>query len=115
MKIFIFYSRRDATHYVEHIYEYLKDFGHDIFTDTKNIRGGEVWSEVIGNNISICDYFVIILTPASLNSPEVEKEVLFAIDKEKNIQKKTLVNLHNFVNTYKENQKENVFISRKYG
>ena len=51
MKVFVSYSRIDATRYVEHIYEYVKDFGHDIITDTKNILIDEVWSKVIENNI----------------------------------------------------------------
>jgi tetratricopeptide (TPR) repeat protein len=77
VKIFVSYSRRDAGDFARQIHEFLKD-EHDVFTDVNNIQMGSVWSNVIGNNISNCDLFVIILTHASLRSPHVETEVLQA-------------------------------------
>ena len=39
---------------------------------------GDIWSNIIENNILKCDIFVVIVTQASLRSIEIEKEVLQA-------------------------------------
>ena len=85
MKIFVSYSRKDGSNYANHLYSYLKDFGHDVFTDVENIQAGNVWTKIIEENIPTCDIFVIIVTPSSLMSPEVEKEVNLAKEKNKQI------------------------------
>jgi tetratricopeptide (TPR) repeat protein len=85
VKIFVSYSRIDGSNYANHIYEYLKEFGHDVFTDIENIHAGNVWTKVIEENIPNCDIFVIIVTPASLRSMEVAKEVELAKEKNKQI------------------------------
>ena len=77
MKIFVSYSRRDAD-FAQQIYDYFKESEYNVFTDVNNIQLGEHWSDVVSNNISNCDVFVIILTYASIRSKEVEKEVLQA-------------------------------------
>ena len=77
MKIFVSYSRRDAD-LAQHVNEYFEGSEHDIFTDVNDIQMGDIWSNIIENNISKCDIFVVIVTQASLRSIEIEKEVLWA-------------------------------------
>ena len=84
MKIFVSYSRRDAGDFAEQISETLED-EHDVFTDIDDIEAGDIWTNVIEDNISRCDVFIVILTFASLRSSEVEKEVLQAQKKNKKI------------------------------
>ena len=84
MKIFVSYSRRDARDFAEQISETLED-EHDVFTDIDDIEAGDIWTNVIEDNISRCDVFIVILTFASLRSSEVEKEVLQAQKKNKKI------------------------------
>ena len=84
VKIFISYSRRDARDFAEQISETLED-EHDVFTDIDDIEAGDIWTNVIEDNISRCDVFIVILTFASLRSSEVEKEVLQAQKKSKKI------------------------------
>ena len=84
MKIFVSYSRRDARDFAEQISETLED-EHDVFTDIDDIEAGDIWTNVIEDNISRCDVFLVILTFASLRSSEVEKEVLQAQKKSKKI------------------------------
>ena len=85
LKIFVSYSRRDAGDFATYLHKYLIEHGYDVFSDINNIRIGEPWAGSIEKNISDCDIFVVILTPASLRSPEVEKEVLEAKRKNKRI------------------------------
>jgi len=84
VKIFVSYSRRDARDFAEQISETLED-EHDVFTDIDDIEAGDIWTNVIEDNISRCDVFIVILTFASLRSSEVEKEVLQAQKKNKKI------------------------------
>ena len=84
MKIFVSYSRRDASDFAKQISETLMD-EHNVFTDINNIQVGDIWSNTIENNITSCDIFVVIVTFAALKSSEVEKEVLKAQKKNKKI------------------------------
>jgi hypothetical protein len=84
VKIFISYSRRDAGDFADRTNEVLKE-EHDIFTDVDDIEPGAIWTNVIEENISRCDIFIVIVTFAALKSSEVEKEVLQAFKKNKKI------------------------------
>jgi hypothetical protein len=83
VKIFVSYSRKDANDFAERISEVFGD--EHVFTDVDDIQMGDPWSSIIEQNISTCDIFVIIVTFASLKSPEVEKEVLQAQKEKKTI------------------------------
>ena len=78
MKIFVSYSRKDGKIFADHIHEYFTALDEDVFTDTKNIRAGYNWNKELNDSILGSDIFVIICTPHSLRSPEVEKEVEIA-------------------------------------
>ena len=65
VKIFVSYSRRDAGDFAEQIRRHLTVFS-----------VGDIWNDVIKDNITNCDIFVVIITHGSLVSPHVEKEVL---------------------------------------
>jgi hypothetical protein len=77
VKIFVSYSRRDAD-FAHQLHEYFIGSEHSVFTDINNIEIGNIWSNIIEQNISSSDIFVVIVTHASLRSSEVEKEVLQA-------------------------------------
>jgi len=77
LKIFVSYSRRDAD-FAQHVYDYFEESEHVIFTDVNNIQIGDIWNDIIKDNISKCDVFTIIVTFASIRSKDVEKEVLRA-------------------------------------
>jgi hypothetical protein len=83
VKIFVSYSRRDAGDFANQIRRHLSTFNYDIFTDVYDIKGGDIWSNTIEENISNCDIFVIIVTYGALHSPHVEREVLQAQNQNK--------------------------------
>jgi tetratricopeptide (TPR) repeat protein len=85
VKVFISYSRTDAGDFANQIHRHLSNFKYDTFTDVNDIRGGDVWSKTIEENISGCDIFVVIVTHGALQSPHVEKEVLQAQTENKKI------------------------------
>jgi hypothetical protein len=83
VKLFLSYSRADAGNFARHIHRYFIERGHAVFIDVNSIRIGEPWARSIEKNISECDIFVVILTPDSLTSKNVEREVLQAKKEEK--------------------------------
>lgn len=85
MKIFVSYSRKDAGDFAEQIRRHLTAFNHTVFTDTYRINVGDIWSDIIEDNITNCDIFVVIITHGSLVSHHVEKEVLQAQGDKKRI------------------------------
>lgn len=87
MKVFISYSRIDASETSNIIHNYLTEYGHhEFFIDTSNISYVGNWQDVIQREISNCDIFVIIVTPSALYRTEVETEVELA----KNLKKKII-------------------------
>jgi hypothetical protein len=73
VKIFISYSRLDASETAKTIHDYLTEIGHhEVFIDTSDIRGGDEWRNTIKNEISACDIFVLIVTRSSLRREEVK-------------------------------------------
>jgi hypothetical protein len=85
VKIFVSYSRRDAGDFANQIQRHLSSFNFDIFIDVNGIRGGDLWSNTIEENISGCDIFVVIVTHGALKSPHVEREVLQAQKEKKTV------------------------------
>ena len=79
MKIFISYSRRDAGDIAEMIQRrFTGSEQYEVFTDVSSIRVGDIWSNILQDNISDCDLFVAIITQGALQSEHVQNEVLQA-------------------------------------
>jgi hypothetical protein len=51
VKLFISYARED-TDFAKYVHKYLRDNGHDVFTDVNSIRVGDPWARSIEKNIS---------------------------------------------------------------
>ncbi len=94
MKIFVSYSRIDARHFAQKIHRDLSKEGHNVFTDVNSIRAGDKWSNIIEDHISKCDVFVVIVTPSSLKSEHVKREVLQAQRENKRIYHVFIHSLH---------------------
>jgi hypothetical protein len=85
LKIFVSYSRKDAGDLATYLYKYLTEQGHGVFIDVDSIRSGQAWTNVIEENISTCDIFIVILTQGAISSSHIEREVLEAQRKNKRI------------------------------
>ncbi len=77
MKIFVPYSRTDAGHFAQKIHRDLSKEGNDGFTDVNSIIIGK-WSNIIEENISKCNIFIVVVTLWAQKSQYVEREVLQA-------------------------------------
>ena len=82
--IFISYSSKDRDH-AEQLTELLASAGLSVWIDQSGIEAAESWSESIVDAIDSCKAFIVMLSPASILSPNVVKEVSLASEKRKKI------------------------------
>ena len=88
-QIFISYSRRNADE-VYSIVTILEGAGFDVWLDKDDIPGGKQWPEKIVQGIKNSDYYVIFISPASVNSDIVADELTLAYA-EKNTRNLTII------------------------
>jgi hypothetical protein len=53
--------------------------GVPVFYSRKSIRGAQQWHDEIGSALRRCDWFVVVLSPHSVLSRWVKRELLFAL------------------------------------
>lgn len=75
--VFISYARADSPT-VNHIVRSLQRAGHEVWLDRDDIEGGASWGERIVEAIDACDVLVMALSPRSVASAEVAREVHLA-------------------------------------
>ena len=82
--IFLSYSRKDAE-YASVFAERLRSHGATVWMDTAALAAAETWSGEIVHAIKECSAFVVLLSPDSVASHNVTKEVSLASEKLKTI------------------------------
>ncbi len=82
--IFISYSSKDREQ-AEQLTELLASAGLSVWIDQSGIEAAESWSESIVDAIDSCKAFIVMLSPASVLSNNVVKEVSLASEKRKKI------------------------------
>lgn len=82
--IFISYSRRDSEQALA-IAGQLRGAGADVWMDTSSLTAAETWSAEIVSAIRSCHTLIVLLSPASVASKNVMKEVGLASERDKRI------------------------------
>lgn len=82
--LFISYSRQDSKE-VDPLSKRLEQAGHNVWLDRSAIQGGSRWQEEIVRGIERADVFLVILSPESIKSENVEKEIGLAYVRNKPI------------------------------
>ena len=82
-QIFVSYSRRDGEA-VGRLVEAVKRDGHQVFFD-QDLSGGQQWRETIVPAIRKADVFMVVLSPRSIASDHVRKELDIAEHEKKPI------------------------------
>jgi hypothetical protein len=82
--VFISYSREDSE-FTSKLIAMLNTTGYDVWIDNSSISGGQLWREKIVDAISTCQLFLIVLSPHSVKSNNVRKELDLADKKNKPI------------------------------
>ena len=82
--VFLSYSRRDAEQ-VRRLFSKLEQAGVDVWLDRDDIRGGDQWRRQIVAAVDDCGAFIIVLSPNSVRSDNVRKELDLAESAHKRI------------------------------
>lgn len=83
-KIFISYSRKDID-FARKLAGDLEKAGYDVWWDITDLRGGDDWVRTLPAAIASSEFFIIILTPNSVESEWVRKEYTQALSLRKKI------------------------------
>ena len=72
-RIFISYAREDKA-FAEQLHEQLSKYGLDVWLDVKSVPPGADWAKLVAQDISRSDGLLLIMSPDSKASPNVEVE-----------------------------------------
>ena len=86
MKVFVSYSRKD-TEFVDRLDRDLTMLGHEVWIDRSDLVGGgeDRWRRSIVNTIRDSEAMLIVLSPHSIASENVERELSVAADNKKRV------------------------------
>jgi hypothetical protein len=56
-----------------------------VWWDFSAIKGGQDWRREIQQGIKLCEFFLVVLTPESVESEWVNREIIFAMEYKKQI------------------------------
>ena len=80
-KVFLSHSHKDRA-FVERLTKVLEQNRVAYWYSETQIRGGEQWHDEIGRGLNQCNWFLVVLTPASVRKTRlnwVKRELLFAL------------------------------------
>ena len=84
VRLFLSYSRQDAA-FVSRLVDGLEARGHDAWVDTEDIRGSEPWRASIVAGIRQAEAVVLVISPRSMASANVEREITVAREHHKRV------------------------------
>jgi hypothetical protein len=76
--VFLSHSSKD-TAALKKLVAVLRDHGIKVWYSEKHIRGATQWHDEIGKALKRCDWFCVLLTPDSVKSKWVKREVHYAL------------------------------------
>jgi tetratricopeptide (TPR) repeat protein len=80
-KVFISHSTLDREFVEREIIPPLRTHGIETWYSTDNIRTAELWEKSIREGLKSCDWFLIVMSPNSVGSKWVPREMLWAMDR----------------------------------
>ncbi|MBC8098779.1 MAG: toll/interleukin-1 receptor domain-containing protein, partial [Armatimonadetes bacterium] len=83
-QLFISYSRKDQE-FAQRLATSLAQLGFDIWMDTEDIAVGSKWSAAIQHGLDHSALMILVLSAASMESPNVEDEFTYFLDQKKPI------------------------------
>ena len=83
-KIFISYAIKNKQ-FIARLAEKLKSENFDVWWDTVDVEGGDIWTQQIENGITQSDHVLVALSPDSVNSKWVSREIIYAESQGKDI------------------------------
>ncbi|HEV2196347.1 MAG TPA: toll/interleukin-1 receptor domain-containing protein [Candidatus Acidoferrum sp.] len=78
-ELFLSHSSKDRD-FVVRLARVLKQHGVRYWYSAAHISGAKQWHDEIGRALGRCDWFLVVLTPSSVRSQWVKRELLFALN-----------------------------------
>lgn len=66
--------------FVTDLSEVLQQYHVPFWYSKVNIRGAQQWHDEIGEALNRCDWFLLVLSPESVNSMWVKRELVYALE-----------------------------------
>lgn len=79
-EVFLSHSAHDRN-IASQIAEVLRRHGVPVFYSPHNIIGAQEWHDEIGAALARCDWFLLLLSPESVTSEWVKRELMYALIK----------------------------------
>jgi hypothetical protein len=83
-RVFISYSRENVE-FARKLAKSLSEAGAKVWIDVENIPAGMNWSSAIQEGLNICESMILIISPASMASRNVENEWQYFLDQGKRL------------------------------
>lgn len=80
-EVFLSHSSHDVD-FVVRLAETLRQHGVPVWYSGTDILGAQQWHDEIGDALERCDWFIVVLSPASTESMWVRREVQFALQQD---------------------------------
>ncbi len=77
-ELFLSHSSRDGA-FATKLAATLQRHGVPVWYSKTHIRGGQEWHDEIGRALDRCDWFAVLLSPASVKATWVKRETVFAL------------------------------------
>lgn len=77
-EVFLSHSALDRQ-FADQVAESVRRHGVPVWYSQTNILGAQQWHDEIGNALRRCDWFAVILSPNSVGSKWVRRELLYAL------------------------------------
>jgi hypothetical protein len=81
-EVFLSHSSQDGA-FARLLVEMVKDHGVPVWYSPIHIIGAQQWHDEIGNALNRCDWFIVILSPDSVDSMWVKRETLYALQQQR--------------------------------
>ena len=81
-EVFLSHSSRDRT-FVGKLVDVLRRHGIPVWYSETNVRGAQQWHDEIGAALRRCDWFVLVLSPHSVESKWVKRELLYSLQQDR--------------------------------
>ena len=78
-EVFLSHSSLDRS-VASAVNDVLRRHGVPVWYSPSEIRGAQQWHDEIGRALRRCDWFVVLLSPNSVQSPWVKRELMYALN-----------------------------------